>query len=387
MLGAAMFSRFLQPLRRARVWFFVLAGVMCLGSNRVAGRTDRSLAANASAEPAPAIYLAPENPAELLRMSPEMRRFFDERLTARPPSTTALQEIVAAIVRPEGLGFAYDGIGTYDAGETFRRRRGNCLSFALLVTAVARAYGFKTSFQEIALPERWDRVGDVITSVQHVNVRVETGNGPYVVDMRPDLVSTTGRRAATTIADERVAACFYSDVGFVHLVQGRTAEARQAMVLATQVDPQCASVWGNRATLHSRLGELASARSCYERSLKLDHHGVNVLVGFVSVLERLGTPEDRRVARELESRAQQLRERNPYYHQNLAQVAGEKSDWAAAEKQLRRAIALKDDEPEFYEQWIASLRRLGRDDAVKRASARLEKLRVRLQSQSAQLVP
>lgn len=382
-----MFSRPIQHSRSARAWFAAIASALCLGSCQAAAGADLPLAARTPAEPAPAIYLAPENPSELLRMDPEMRRFFDQHVTARHPSTTALQEIVAAIVRPEGLGFAYDGIGTFDAGETCRRRRGNCLSFALLVTAVARAYGFKTFFQQIAQPERWDRVGGLITSVQHVNVRVETGNGRYVVDMRPDLVSATVGRGATTIADERVAACFYSDVGFVHLVQGRTAEARQAMLIATQVDPHCASAWANRATLHARLGELAAARSCYERSLQIDRHGVDVLVGLVSVLERLGTPEDLRLAGELERRAQRLRDRNPYYHQHLAQVASERADWDTAEEQLRRAIALKDDEPEFFEQWIASLRQLGRDATAKRAATKLERLRARLHSQSAQLVP
>jgi Flp pilus assembly protein TadD len=378
------------PLRHPpglRAWIASVASAVCFGCGHAALGADQPPAAGEPAEATPALYLPPENPADLLRMNPEMQCFFDQHVTARAPSAEALREIVGAIVRAEGLGFTYDGFGTFDPGETFRRRRGNCLSFSLLVTAVARAYGFKTAFWQIAQPERWNRVGDIIASMQHVNVRVETDDGSYIVDLRPDLVSASGGEAATALTDQRAAAYFYSDVGFGHLVQGRTTEARRGMVTATQVDPQCASVWANLATLHSRLGELAQARTCYERSLQLDRRGLNVLVGLVSVLERLGTPEDLRLARELERRAQRLMDRNPYYHQHLARVASDRADWSTAEKELRRAIDLKDDEPEFYEQWIASLQQLGRDDAARRAAAKLEKLRARQGSQSARIVP
>jgi Tfp pilus assembly protein PilF len=320
-------------------------------------------------------------------MDAAMREYFDQRVSLRQPGAEVLEAIVAAIIRPAGLGFAYDGVGTFDAGETFRRRRGNCLSFALLVTAVARHYGFKTTFQNVDRTGQWDRVGDIITTVQHVNVRVETLSEIYVLDLRPDLVPVAERQTATTVADARLFALFYNDVGIGHLMQGRTAEARRALELATQIDPRCASIWANRATLHARFGELTLARSAYERSLQLDRQGLNALVGFVSVLKQLGTPGDLRLAGELERRAQQVQDRNPYYHQHLAQLAQEKGDWQGADKHLRRAIALKEDAPEFFEQWIVTLQHLGREEAAQRATTRLAKLRQRLAERPARIMP
>ena len=48
----------------------------------------------------------------------------------------------------------YDEI-TRTASETFRARRGNCLSFSNMFVAMARDVGLDVQFQEVEIPPDW----------------------------------------------------------------------------------------------------------------------------------------------------------------------------------------------------------------------------------------
>jgi len=350
----------------------VAGALLFSGLAVVNGRGQEAAAAPAAA------YHAPTDPGELLKIDEPMRRFFGERMLANRQGRDQLRALLESILQPNGLNFTYDGAGTFDARETFRQRRGNCVSFAFLVVAVAREFGYNASFQNASTAERWDRFGNLVVSIRHINARVETGEEAFLIDLQPDPVARSNSSDMQVISDARAFAQFYEAAGFFELLHGDTAEAQRYMTLATRTDPGFAGAWCNLATVHRRLGNLAEARACYERSLRADSSFTFALDGYVDVLRSLGSAEDLKVAAKYERRAQAIREHNPYYHQRLAERAQEQGEWSSAEKSLRRAIALKDDDPQFYEQLVTVLRQLGRENDARRATAKLEKLRQRL---------
>ncbi|HVU32080.1 MAG TPA: transglutaminase domain-containing protein [Opitutaceae bacterium] len=323
-------------------------------------------------------YTPPSDPRELLKIDDTMRHFFSERISAAPGTATRLREIVDAILLPSGLNFAYDAEATLEPRETFRERRGNCVGFSLLVVAIAREFGFEATFQNVDDAAKWNKYGVIVASVLHLNVRVATDDGVYIVDLRPDLLPSLRLDVMREIRDERAFSQFYSNIGFFRLVHGDPAAALRYMILATDVDPAFGPAWTNRANMHARFGDLANARACFERSLRVRRGDYTAVVGLVDVLHRIATPEALKAAEKLERRAQAMRDRNPYYHQYLAERDREREDWLAAEKELKRAIDLKDDEPEFYVELIAVLHRLARDSEEKRIERKLERLRTRL---------
>jgi tetratricopeptide (TPR) repeat protein len=327
-------------------------------------------------------YTPPSDPQDLLKVDAAMRSYFEPLLTAPAGSSERLQQIVDALLKRDGLNFAYDIEGTYGAPETFRRRSGNCVSYSLLIVALAREFGFTASFQNVMSAARWTRFGSVVASVTHLNVRVETDDGLYLVDLRTDLLPTTRIEAMEVINDARAFSEFYDTVGLFRLVHGATEEARWCMQRATEVDPSLAANWRNLANVHARMGNWTRARSCFERALRVDRHDLSAASSLLEILRRSGTPEDMKTAATLERRAQAMRDMNPYWQEHLAQVAEEHGDWIEAEKRYRRAIALNGDEPDFYASWIAVLRRLGRNTDAQRAELKLEKVRARLNRHS-----
>lgn len=322
-------------------------------------------------------YHAPEDPRELLKVDDAMRSFFRPRVDPQARPHDQLQQIVDAILLPEGLGFTYDAAGTFEARETFRRRRGNCASYAFLVVAMAREFGLNASFQNVARARRWARVDGLVMVVLHLDVRVTTDDQVLVVDLNPELTPLR-ENELEVISDARASAQFYSNIGIHYIAEQRFDEARRYLTLAIDTDPRSAGAWANRGTLLTRLGALQKAKADFERALRADRRSEIALDGYVTVLRLLGSPGDLRLATKYERKAQKIRQRNPYYLEYLALRAREAGDLPAAEKHLRHAIARKSDEAEFYVEWADVLTRLGRPEEAGRAEKKLRKLQQKL---------
>jgi len=332
-------------------------------------------------------YWPPRSARDLLVFDESMRRFFASRVNPDSPEGERLEQIVAAILRPEGLGFAYEAEGTYDAREAFRRRRGNCQGFSFLVVAAARAYGLRARFQDFGSYQRWNRFDRYVASVRHTNVRVNAGLEDYVVDLRPEVGRPSFASSRYVVSDQRAFAHFYSTAGFFRLVQQDGAGARQLMQWAAELDPGSAIVWSNLGNLQSQNGDLAEARECFEKSLRLDARSEESLVGLVRVLQRLGGEEELKLAAGYERRVRAYQERNPYYAFALAGQAQLRGDGEEAERRLRRAIHLKGDEPLFHEELIGLLHQAGREKDAQRAEAKLARLRERIAKVGTLIIP
>lgn len=332
----------------------------------------------------PAPYVPPESPGDLLRVTPEMREFFRTKVDKHGAPSARLYDLVEAVVEARGLGFKYESEGTYDSVEAFRRRRGNCVAFSFLVVALCREYDLDASFQDVNTGPRWDRFGKLVASVRHSNVRVSCEDGDRIVDLRPYTVPASSWQTLYPVSDQHAFAQFYNNIGFFRLAHGDAAEALRYMELATRIDPQFAGAWANCAHIYARRGDLVTARRYFERALRADPGGLLTMDALVDVLKALGSPEDLKQAAKFERRAQWLRDRNPYFQQYVAVQAIQREDWVAADRFLSRAIALKSDEPEFYQQRVAVLQHLGRDKDAQSLALKLSKLERQLAQSMAQ---
>jgi Tfp pilus assembly protein PilF len=319
-------------------------------------------------------YRVPDDWRELLRVDDAMRRYFAARVPRVGSSRGQLDAIVAAILDADGLNFAYREDGNFDARETFRRRQGNCVAFSILVVAVAREYRLTARFNEIRTDPRWDRIGQVVAEVRHLNVVVRTDTGKVMVDLLPVAGYGVIESSAREVPDARAFAMFYSNNGVYLLGQARPVEALPLLERATVIAPSFALGWVNLGHAHSLLGDRAKAQACYERALKEEPANLKALASLAQLYRSTGQSER---AQALDRKTERFRERNPYYLAALARRDLAAGDVAAAERWLRRALAIKGDEPEFYELAIAAARALGRAKDAERWAVRLAALRAR----------
>jgi Tfp pilus assembly protein PilF len=311
---------------------------------------------------------------ELLALDDEMHRFFSARIDAGASQSVRLNQIATAILGEQGLHLIYTKDANGSARETFRRRQGNCLSFALLTVAVARAYGLTAGFCEVNTYPRWNRSGHLITEIRHLDVRVSTESAQFQLD--PLRASESRGPVASTkeVSDARAFAHYYSNLAVLRVAEGAVADAQPLFDRALAADPTAAVVWVNKGSSMKLMGDLAGARECLERAVREDPEEPAALESLADLDVAAGSLKP---AAQLERKVERYRLRNPYYLSHLAHTEYLSRRYREADRHLRRAIAIKDDEPEFYELRILVAHGLNRAADAQRWAARLQALQPR----------
>ncbi len=321
-----------------------------------------------SSAPVPPAYRLPAEPADLLRIDDEMRAFFAARVRRGGTLEERMDQVAAAILGERGLGFRYENDGIYDVREAFRRRRGNCVTYAMLVVAVAREFRIPAEFNEVPTRPRWSRDGGIVLESRHLNVRVDDGGRCYEIDLKMLESLRVPGATAHPATDARAFASAYSNAGARRMGAGDTAGALALFETAIRTDPTSAAAWSNLGATHLILGHPAEARAAFQQALQRDRATMSALSGLASLERREGRLAE---AARLEARARSYRQRNPYYRYALAreELAAGRVD--AARRQLARALTLKDDEPLFLELMAELAHRAGREREARRWAVRL----------------
>jgi tetratricopeptide (TPR) repeat protein len=279
--------------------------------------------------------------AEAFELDAEMQAFVAPLADLR----NSQQKLVALLKAMDARGlFSMDyAETTRTVPATFHDRQGNCLSFTMLFVTLARAAGLQAAFQQVEVPPTWIDDGRVVIA-NHVNALVRTGfDEDTVVDfnMRDFEGQQTRRRAD----DDYALGLFYTNLGAEALLRGSQRASLEYLRAAARTYPEMAGVWVNLGVLYARQGLYEHAEAAYLRALKADSEEQSALANLAVVYTDLGEPE---LAAEYRKRVQSYRERNPYYHYALAAQAAGELRWQDALAALRRALRLKNDEPEFH---------------------------------------
>jgi Flp pilus assembly protein TadD len=371
-----------------------LVGVMSLALGCASGSTSVDaveIAPNALLEGAPLGGVqdspAPVEEEEVLAVSPEMQEFLSANVHRKALDQVKLQELIDAIINAKTFGLEFEG-ATHTASETFRLRRGNCLSFCNMFVAMARSVGLNASYQEVDIPPDWTLDNEVFILNRHVNVLIEMGQlDDRVVDFNiDDFRSSYDTRL---IPDTRARAHYFNNIGVEHMQRGETAEAlanfRRAIA---DNDRQFSPAWTNLGTLYLREGYPAYAEAAYRQALKVDKNDSVAMSNLARLYEREGDTERAALFRKKVSRH---RNQNPYYRYNLAREAYAAQNYNAAISHLRYAIGKKNNEDQFYfllgmcylqkgnaptaRRWLARAEQVAATDALKRRySSKLEML-------------
>ena len=312
-------------------------------------------------------YRLPDNPRDLLRIDNEMKTYFSARIKRWSCLESQLDQIAEAILGENGLHFRYKVDGVYDVREAFRRRRGNCLTYSMLVVAVAREFRIPAEFNEVIIHPRWNRTGRLVLESRHINVRIQAPGGSYEIDLKQSENMRVSRGSARVVDDARAFAGAYNNVGVYRLAAGDYTDAMRLLELATKTDPTYASAWTNLGNAYFLAGDSGQARECYERALAEEPATPSAASALASLDRKDGRVAE---AERLERTVLRYRERNPYYLLDVARDELANGKLEAARRHLKRAIHIKDDEPALYELMAEVARGQGLESEAQRWAAR-----------------
>ena len=242
------------------------------------------------------------------------------------------------------LGIIYSAEKTHTAMELYNARSGNCLSAMNLYVAMARHLGIEARFQRVDVQPSWDKRGGLLVLSQHINAtgRFDQTNR-YVADFTPEIALQ--QLTSKVISDTQARALYFNNLGVEALVahnyEGAIAYFKNALFL----DPENAIAWNNVGAAFNRVGDRALAQYSYRTAFELDGNSATAIANLAKFYHAQG---DTRRARAYELAIERFNAMNPYYHYAQGHVAYGEGDLALARKAFERALALKEEEPDFY---------------------------------------
>jgi Flp pilus assembly protein TadD len=304
---------------------------------------------------------------DVLAVSPEMRAFLDARVGRRGARAVRLRQLTGALIHGSDFRLRYDET-TRTAAATFRARRGNCLSFSSMFVAMARDVGLRASFQEVDTPPDWSFRDDAFVLNRHVNVLVDLGReGEQVVDFNVEDFRTTYHRRA--ISDSRALAHYYNNVAVERMQAGDAASALGYLRKAVASERGFSPAWTNLGILYMRNGHPAHAEAAQLQALKADRADLVAMSNLAWLYERQGDLEPAAAYRK---RVLTHRNKNPYYHYQLARAAFRAKDYDGAIGHLKDALRAKKNDDEIYFLLSLSYQKKGDTQAARRWLSRAE---------------
>ncbi|BFM10759.1 hypothetical protein R50072_09120 [Simiduia litorea] len=278
-------------------------------------------------------------------LTPEMKAFANHFAPAEYHDKYKVTALVRALTTQYGLNMTYSANETHSAAEAFRRREANCLSFTILLYALANEAGLTVAFNEVDVPPVWD-VQDTnkLIFYKHVNAIVDIlWAESKIVDINMSNYNELyPQRRITKVHAE---ALYYNNRAVEALNAGQLADAQYYFQRTLDLNSDLGFVWGNLATLYRRLERFDIAQALYLKAMDSGGFDSVIASNLARNFRALGNTVE---ADLLEERVKRHRARNPYYHYAIAHLNYSKGRNDLAIQEIDRAIELFTKEHRFH---------------------------------------
>jgi Flp pilus assembly protein TadD len=280
---------------------------------------------------------------DLLELSPAMREFGD-RYVNRGNQRQRLHMLHSSLRSAALVDINYDPTADGTAAQAFERGSANCLTYAHLFVSLARYAGLDARYLVYELRPQWSRHGQRVALRQHVNVLVKLRNGQqFVVDIDP--VSRERIATAGALDDEEAFALYHANLAMSALLFDQQAIAFAQAARAVELSTDTGYLWVNLGAIYRQAGQTDAAEKSYLTALQLNPGSRSAMNNLAVLYRSMG--DDQR-ADQWALRVAAHRQRNPYYHIYLGQLAEQAGKPQQALAHYREAISLKDSDAEFY---------------------------------------
>lgn len=297
-----------------------------------------------------------------LYISDEIRQLIDSQLSRRESEQTRVEKLQDILYSPDFLNMQYGDSKTHTALEVFHARRGNCLSVMNLYVAMARYAGVDANFQTVDVQPNWDRRGNLLVISQHINATGQFSvNRHYVVDFTPEIALQ--QLTSSVIDDHQARALYFNNLGVEAMIAEDFEQALVYLKNALFLDPELSISWNNIGTAYNRLSHRELAEYSYQMAFNTDARNATAINNLAKFYRGAG---DMGLARQYEQAIERFNNRNPYYHYARGALALTEKDLQTARSSFRRALRLKEAEPDFYTALARVYIELGDPEAASR---------------------
>ncbi|WP_226468562.1 transglutaminase-like domain-containing protein [Luteimonas panaciterrae] len=296
------------------------------------------------AVPADIVPISVPSPQQIIVIPPELRAQLRQNVINKSYSRERrMKLLVDYIFSKQGLGLEYDSSVTRTIEQTFRDRKGNCMSFTLLFVTLAREAGVSAYVQEVGQALSWYQEENTLYNAGHVNVGIQLGTDQGTVDLDRNILLARG--GPKRISDKRALAHFYNNRGSELMQDGYIVAAKAHFDAALAQDPGFAPAWNNLGVLRMRNHQPGLAERDYLAALQRDASYAPALSNMVNLYRFTG---DEAKVDTYMHRLRRAQLGDPFYQFLQADQAEKRGDYAVAATHYRRAIRLYDKVHQFH---------------------------------------
>lgn len=274
-----------------------------------------------------------------------------------PEVRAALKKLRGAINRgteehrvTQIVGFVFDDLGlkyqlapTRDAAETFRTRRGNCLSFVNLFVGLSRYVGLNPFYVEVTDYQTWNHRQGMVISQGHIVGGLYLNGELKTYDFLP--YRPKAYRQFKPIDDLTAVAHFYNNLGAEALLGGDLQEAIHLLGVAHQIAPRFEKALNNLGVCRARSGDYEGALALYRKGLETDPANTMILTNMSRAYQQLGRGEE---AAKLLQQVEASNTTNPFFYVYEGDMALARGDNQKALDYMVRALRLDSEVPEVH---------------------------------------
>lgn len=274
-----------------------------------------------------------QHPFEL---DPEALQVVRETLGRYGTEEERLQRAVAWVNGASGLHFEYTPGVTLPAAEAFRVRKGDCMTYAALLSAVARGLGVHAYFVYVdGMPIHYDAEGWLFTA-SHIAVGLgSSASRAVVVDFVANQSEWTGSMYQP-VHDHVAASLYFSNRAVERLIRGDHAGAERMLRALIAFEPQVREPHGNLGAVLLRQGRAAEALAAMEGALQRFPADMTLHTNAIRAARALGDVER---ARRLEMAAERVARSAPMLQFMRGVNAYRAGDYRGAVDHLEHAVA------------------------------------------------
>ena len=280
---------------------------------------------------------------QILALSPEQKKHFMDYYNRHSNNKKPGHQRLYEYLQDFGEDFNYDNF-TSDAESTLANSTGNCMSLAVLTTALARTADIDIKYQLVNRVPIFQEYGSVVFNAQHIRSIIyepkpELNSGVMVWRSKAiiDYYPSNNTFVNGFVSDSEFIAMYYRNLAAEALAKDENNRAFWLLKRSLELEPESAEAINSLAVIHRRIGEYSKAEELYKYGIKNAFNKIVLLKNYRVLLLTQNRNEDaNRVAKELEN----LEDLNPFNWLLAANEAFDEQDYSVAIKLYKKSIDL-----------------------------------------------
>jgi len=234
---------------------------------------------------------------------------------------------------------------TLTAEQSIAQSQGNCLSLAILTTALAKAAGVDTGYQLVESDPVYQKEGNVVISSQHVRSLLYdaelTDHFGYVIGSRPGIIidyfPTNSSRVKRKVKDKEFFAMYYRNTAADAIISEDYDSAYWLLKEALILSPNDEHAINMMAVVHENKGLDSMADKIYLHGLKYSSEKLDLLRNYHQFLTNQNRFND---AKRVKSQLARMKVINPFDWINLGHIAFLEEKFVEARRYYKKALKI-----------------------------------------------